>query len=75
MEQLTDGVYALTETIDRAAGELHAPDEQFTLDMAEASQSVARLSVRAIDCALWYHGSSVAADDDRIGELAESIEL
>lgn len=70
-EQLLIAADALTA----ADGELRGPSERFTLDVAEASQSVARLSALAVDRVHCYHGGTVSAGDDRIAELAESIEL
>jgi len=63
------------DALTAADGALRGPSEQFTLDMAEATQSVARLAALAADRVHCYHGGTVATDDDRIAELAESIEL
>jgi len=69
-ERLLLAADALTAT-DEA---LQGPSEHFTLDMAEAGQSVARLASLAVDGTLCYHGGFVAAGADRIAEIGRSIE-
>ncbi|MFC7140852.1 MBL fold metallo-hydrolase [Halosimplex aquaticum] len=61
------------DALTAADGELQGPSEHFTLDMAEAGQSVARLAALDVERVLCYHGGAVAADDDRIAAIGESI--
>jgi glyoxylase-like metal-dependent hydrolase (beta-lactamase superfamily II) len=62
------------DALTAADGQLQGPSEQFTLDMAEAGQSVARLASLAVDGVLCYHGGFAAADDDRIAAIGEATE-
>ncbi|ELZ28786.1 beta-lactamase domain-containing protein [Halosimplex carlsbadense 2-9-1] len=62
------------DALTAADGELQGPSEQFSLDMAEAGQSVARLASLAVEGVLCYHGGFSRADDDRIAAIGESIE-
>jgi len=62
------------DALTAADGELRGPSDRFTLDMAEAGQSVARLASFAVDGVLCYHGGFAAAGDDRIAEIGRSIE-
>ncbi|MEF8853821.1 MAG: MBL fold metallo-hydrolase [Haloarculaceae archaeon] len=52
---------------------LQGPSERFTLDMAGAAESVERLAALDVESVHCYHGGTVAADSDRIAEVAESI--
>jgi glyoxylase-like metal-dependent hydrolase (beta-lactamase superfamily II) len=68
-EQLLIAADALTA--DEAG--LQGPSEHFTLDMAEAAESVgvlAELDVETVHC---FHGGTVAADEERIADIAESL--
>ncbi|WP_436908259.1 MBL fold metallo-hydrolase [Halosimplex marinum] len=62
------------DALTAADGQLQGPSEHFTLDMAEAGQSVARLASLAVDGVLCYHGGFAAADGDRIAAIGRSIE-
>ncbi|WP_415379591.1 MBL fold metallo-hydrolase [Halosimplex sp. TS25] len=62
------------DALTAAGGELQGPNDRFTLDMAEAGQSVDRLAALDVERVLCYHGGAVAVDDDRIPEIGESID-
>ncbi|WP_123535315.1 MBL fold metallo-hydrolase [Halosimplex salinum] len=62
------------DALTAADGELRGPKPHFTPDVAEAGQSVARLSALNVERVLCFHGGVVAATDDRIAEIGESIE-
>lgn len=50
---------------------LQGPNEQYTLDIDEALDSLRTLAERDIDSTLCYHGGFVEEGTDRIAELAE----
>ncbi|WP_459193521.1 MBL fold metallo-hydrolase [Halosimplex sp. J119] len=62
------------DALTAADGELQPPSEHFTLDMAEAGQSVARLAALDVERVLCFHGGAVTADDERIAEIGASID-
>lgn len=63
------------DALTAADGELRGPSERFTLDMAEAGQSVARLAALDVARVHCFHGGTVDAGDDRIAAIADSLEL
>jgi len=52
---------------------LQGPSEHFTLDMAEAAESVGVLATLDIETVHCYHGGTVEADSERIAVIAESL--
>jgi glyoxylase-like metal-dependent hydrolase (beta-lactamase superfamily II) len=70
-ERLLVAADALTAT----DGELQGPSERFTLDMAGARESAARLADLPVERVLCYHGGVADADGDRIADVADSLEV
>jgi len=52
---------------------LQGPSEHFTLDMAEAAESVGELATLDVETVHCFHGGTVEADDERIAEIAASL--
>jgi len=68
-EQLLIAADALTADEDG----LQSPSEHFTLDMAEAAESVGVLATLDVETVHCYHGGTVEADSERIAEIAEFL--
>jgi len=52
---------------------VRGPSEQFTLDRAEAAESVGILATLDVETVHCYHGGTVDADEERIADIAESL--
>jgi glyoxylase-like metal-dependent hydrolase (beta-lactamase superfamily II) len=68
-ERLLIAADALTADDDGLQG----PSEHFTLDMAEAAESVETLATFDVETVHCFHGGTVETDDARIAEIAESL--
>lgn len=53
--------------------ELVGPNEEFTLEMDEALDSLERLAERKFDRVLCFHGGLVEAGDGQLGEVVEGL--
>lgn len=58
------------DALTAADGELHGPAEQHTLDMEQATESVALLGELEIQHTVCFHGGYVEAGSERIHEIA-----
>ncbi|PSP53186.1 MBL fold metallo-hydrolase [Halobacteriales archaeon QH_7_68_42] len=68
-ERLLVAADALTADEDGLQG----PSEHFTIDIDGAAESVRRLAGLEVETVHCYHGGTVAADSDRIAEIADSL--